>query len=101
MKIIAHIGSSNVLVEMTRSEVAQITGKYGESELAKPSTIYGKDDGFRIGTEYGVSDIFHRLKHQETVRSQLQIARNNLIAIAGLMATVEPIADELTKQPTT
>lgn len=98
MKIIAHVGNSNVLVQVTRDEFAKMIGKTYAHELQSRGG-YSAPDGFDIGAEYQVSDVYNRLRHQERVSDQLKSARENLIALAGLMACVEPVAAELTKQP--
>ena len=96
MKIIAHIGSGTVLVEMHKQEFAHVVGKDYESEL-ECGGPYTRNDGFQVGTEYNASEIYKRLRRQEQVNSQLDQAANSLNALADLIRHVSPTAKLLTE----
>lgn len=92
MKIIAKISGSNVLVQMTDRELANIVGKNYERDL-EPARNYGPHmDGLEVGTEYKVSEIYRRLRQQEQATEKLETAKRNLLAVAGLLEIIEPAA---------
>ena len=95
MKIIGTAGHA-LLVQMSKDELARIIGLRGECEIPKHGRY---DERFDPGTEYKVSDIYNRIRHQEQVKAQLGTAAKSLESLADLIRHVSPIADELTKQP--
>ena len=98
MKIIGHTSKDSVLVQMTRLEFSNVVGKNYDTEM-----VHGRwpneKDGFEVGTEYTVSDIYNRLRRQESVSAQLEQASKSLEALADLVRHVAPTAKLLTEQP--
>ncbi len=92
MKIIAKISGSNVLVQMTDRELANIVGKNHEQQLEPPRNYGPRLDGLEVGTEYKVSEIYNRLRQQEQATEKLETAKRNLLAVAGLLEIIEPAA---------
>lgn len=96
MKIIAHIGSNAVMVEMTRDEVARCMGfAYGTS--LTPTDRMGEPMAYKIGVEHNLSEIYHRLRSQEQIKDRMNSAASSLRALADLLETIKPIADEVNK----
>ncbi len=94
MKVIAHSSRSNVLVDVSRRELANMVGHEYEDSLSVGSG-YNRNDGFDVGTEYDVSSIFSRLRKQERVKEQLENCATNLEALASLIRTVIPVAKQV------
>lgn len=94
MKIIGHGTRDKLIVEMTREELAHITGASSVYDLpGRPG------DQTPVGAEFQPSDIFLRLKRQANVAEQLNNAANSLESLAELVRHVAPVAAELTKEP--
>lgn len=93
MKIIGHGTRDKLIVEMTREELAHITGASSSYDLPGRT-----GDQTPVGAEFKPSDIFLRLKHQATVAAQLNNAAKSLESLADLVRHVAPVADELTKE---
>lgn len=95
MKIIAHIKNDALIVEMTRDELAKLSGVGWAHQIATADGRY--NDGFQIGTEVQVSDIYNRLRSQEQIKDRMNSAASSLRALADLLETIKPIADEVNK----
>jgi len=93
MKIIAHIGRSEIIAQLTRDEFAKLTGNTCETALI----VDRYDDGYAVGRELNVSDIYNRLKSQEQIKDRMNSAAASLRALADLLETIKPIADEVVK----
>ena len=98
MIIIGHTSKDSVLVQMTRHEFSNVVGKSYESEMVH-GRYPNEKDGFDVGTECKVSDIYNRLRKQESVAAQLEQASKSLEALADLVRHVAPTAKLLTEQP--
>lgn len=85
MKIIAGIDTrgKRFLVEMTEDEIAKVA----------KGTAYGSN--FRIGDEFQVSGIFHRLDKLESNKKQLSDMAVNLRSMANLLESTEPVVRAL------
>jgi hypothetical protein len=99
MKVIAHVGDDRILVELHRDEAANLVGASYASSLEDVHGPYSRERKFPIGYELKVSDIYWRLKYQEGVAGQLEVAAKNLRSLADLIETVKPAAEQLTKHP--
>lgn len=97
MIIIGHTSKDSVLVQMTRLEFSNVVGKSYATEMGSGNYPYQKD-GFEVGTECKVSDIYDRLRRQEQVSTQLEQASKSLEALADLIKHVAPTAKLLTEQ---
>lgn len=98
MKILGNVGSSSLLVEMSWDEFARIAGYEWHHDAASAANSTSRDF-FSPGRSIKVSDIYHRLRHQESVSNRLADAAKNLRALADLVEYASPAAEELTKQP--
>jgi hypothetical protein len=94
MKILGHGTRDSLIVEMTRDELAHITGVDSAYDLhGRPG------DQTPVGSVFHPSEIYRRLKHQAQVADRLKGAADSLESLADLVRHVAPIASELTKSP--
>ena len=84
MKIIAHAAHGDVIVQMSDAELANVVGKDYSSELVVRGN-HTRLEGTEIGTEYQVSVVWRRLKHQAAAANELQGVSNTLSALAELV----------------
>lgn len=98
MTIIGNAGRDTLLVKMSRDEFAQIGG-FNDDYGVSNAKYEHRDAYFVPGRELKVSEIYSRIRHQESVSERLADAAKNLRALADLVEYASPAAEELTKQP--
>jgi hypothetical protein len=88
MKIVATVGESRVLVEMTGRELANIVGKTYENQLSN-DTRYTRLNGLEVGTQYDVSTIYNRLRKQEDAAATIEQGRKAALALAEMFQCLD------------
>lgn len=97
MKVIAHIARTEVLVQMSRHELARLAGLYGEHAL--PYLGGASGEKLPIGTTIAIDKMYDRLRSQEQVAGQLDQMAKSLRGLAELVESVRPTAAFLTEEP--